>query len=103
MRRRQTRAVVEPPARLRAYDPAEWLPLVDPAGYDPDEYRGRREGQPVGPPGMSVGAWRRQEAQRLWSRERLAWHAAHGWPGKDTVDLLRETIAMRRGQENEDE
>lgn len=96
MRRRQHRQQGEPPARLAVYDEGEWLPLVDPAGYDPDRHRGIRDGLPYGQPRPSLAAWRRQEASRLWARARLDWLAEHGWPGMTRVELLRDTAAARR-------
>jgi hypothetical protein len=85
----------EPAARLRAYDPVDWLPLVDPDGYDPDRYRNRRDGQPYGEPRVTFEDWRRQEAWGQWTRARLDWCSEHGWPGGlDVVDLLREQVRV---------
>ena len=87
----------EPPARLRAFDPDEWQPLVDPDDYDPDDYRNRMNWEPVGPVRTSFEAWRRQQAWNLWSRARTEWHKAHGWPGGlDYVELMQETVRIRR-------
>ncbi len=76
----------EPPARLRTYDPADWLSLVDQTRYDREAPRLSRED------------WLRQEARALWGRARLEWHDEHGgWPGGLTpIDLLREQMASRR-------
>jgi hypothetical protein len=87
----------EPAARLRAYDPADWLPLVDPDDYDPDDFRNRRDWQPYGEPRVAFEDWRRQQAWNLWTRARLDWCGVHGWPGGlDVVDLLRESAHVRR-------
>ena len=87
----------EPPARLIAYDEADWLPLVDPAGYEPEDYRNRGPDGPYGPPRWTFEAWRRQQAFSTWSRARLDWCTAYGWPGGlDHVELLRETVQVRR-------
>lgn len=96
MRRREP-APVEPPARLVAFDPAEWLPLVDPAGYRPDDHRNRSNGVPVGPPHQTLEQWRRGEALSLWSQARMDWQKEHGWPGElDVIDLLKQTMRIRR-------
>lgn len=87
MRRREVRDErVEPPARLRAFDVAEWLAEVDQAGYDPARFRS-----------WSHENWRRNEALSAWGRARLAWQSEHGWPGGlDALDLLREQVDVRR-------
>ncbi len=38
----------EPPARLRAFDWADWLPLVDVSEYHPDDWRDVRDRVPTG-------------------------------------------------------
>jgi len=87
----------EPPARLRAFYPDEWLPLVDPDEYDPDDYRDRMNWEPVGPVRLSSADWRLNRAWRVWSRARMEWHKEHGWPGGlDYVELTQETVRMRR-------
>ncbi len=71
------------------FDAADWLPLVDDADYR------CRYGQSVAL--QPLAAWRLHEALALWSRARLDWCRQHGWPGGlDSVDLLRETVAVRR-------
>ncbi len=89
MRRRLERSErAEPPARLLHFDAAEWLPLVDDSEW-------RRYGQ-AGPL-QPLAAWRLHEALTLWSQARLDWCRQHGWPGGlDSVDLLRQTVAVRR-------
>ncbi len=67
---------------------AGWLPLVDDGEW-------RRYGQAGAL--QPLAAWRLHEALALWSRARLDWCREHGWPGGlDSVDLLRETVAVRR-------
>lgn len=89
--------VVEPPARLRAFEASDWVPLVDPGGYDPEAYRNRGPDGPYGEPLMSLSQWVTQQARSLWWRERVAWCRAHGWPGGlDWVDLFRAEVAARR-------
>ena len=55
MRRRPRRVdpADAPPARLLAYDSADWLPLVDVDEYHPDDWRNIRDGQPYGEPRFS--------------------------------------------------
>ncbi len=98
VKRRQQQTVPEPPARLLAFDPADWLPLLDARAYDPDMYRQRRDGVPYGDPSVSFRNWQHQEARSLWGRARRAWHEEHGgWPGGLTpLDLLRQERAERR-------
>lgn len=97
MRRRDDRPQVEPPARLRCYDAAEWLPLVDLDGYDPDRYRNRGPEGFRGEPTFSAHDWRDLEAHQLWARARYAWVKLHGWPGGLTVlDLIRAEVGVRR-------
>ena len=93
MRRRTDRLDrSEPPAHLVAFDAADWLPLVDASGHA--DYR-RRHGPAIAP--QALAAWRLQEALTLWSGARLDWCRDHGWPGGlDYVDLLRQTLAIRR-------
>lgn len=96
MKRREP-APVEPPARLVAFDLGEWLPLVDPAGYDPERYRNRSNGAPIGEPRVSLKSWRESEALSLWSHARMDWQAEYGWPGELTVvDLLKQAMSVRR-------
>lgn len=95
--KRRAPAPVEPPARLVAFDEADWLPLVDPAGYHPDDHRNRSNAQPVGPVHRTLEQWRLGEAITLWSQARTAWHAEHGWPGGlDVFDVMRESMYARR-------
>ena len=89
----------EPPARLRAFDYADWPPLVDVSEYHEDDWRDRRNWEPVGPVKFPFEAWRRDQAWHLFSQARLAWQEEHGWPGGlDFVELLQETVQMRRQQ-----
>jgi hypothetical protein len=86
----------EPPARLRAFDAADWLPLVDLTEYREDDWRDIRDRRPVGPVKFPFEAWRRDQAWHLFSRARLAWQEEHGWPGGlDCIQLLQETVGMR--------
>ena len=95
-RRRKADCLVQPPARLVAFDLADWLPLVDPAGYDPEDYRNRGPDGPYGPPNWTFEAWRAQQAWNAWSHARLDWLERYGWPGGlDFVELLRETVTAR--------
>lgn len=97
MRRRVPPLVHEPPGPLLVFDLAEWLPLVDPGGYDPEAYRNRGPGGPYGPPVLSAENWRRGKAWGLWSQARLDWCDRYGWPGGlGVVDLLRQQVAARR-------
>ncbi len=99
MRRRVQEVAPEPPAKLRAFDARDWLPMVDLSEYDPEMYRNRGPGGPYGPPSVSLEDWARQQTRNLWSRARLAWHQEHGWPGGLTaVDLLRQERAARPGR-----
>ncbi len=41
LKRRQQNPLLDPPPRLLAFNPADWLPLVDPSGYNPEMYRNR--------------------------------------------------------------
>lgn len=96
MRRREP-ALIEPPARLVAFDAAEWEALVDPAAYSPDDHRNRTDNRPVGEPHMTLEQWRLGEAITLWSRARMDWCEEHGWPGIDNkIELLRQTVWVRR-------
>ncbi len=97
MRRRQRSERAEPPARLLEFDAADWLPLVDVLAYDSDRYRNRADGVPYGELTLSLDDWQHHEALTLWSQARLDWCRQHGWPGGlDFIDLLRETVAVRR-------
>lgn len=99
MRRRPPRLdpADEPPARLLAFDPADWLLLVDVSEYDPDDYRGRRNHELVGPVRFSFENWHLQQAWQLFSRARMDWQEEHGWPGGlDFIELLQEEVRMRR-------
>lgn len=97
-RRPRDRDIPEPPARLRAYDPAGWLPLVDPTEYHENDWRDIRDRVPVGPVKFPFEAWRAHQAVTLWSRGRLDWCNEHGWPGGwDCIDVLRDTVRIRRG------
>ncbi len=91
MRRRLERSdPAEPPARLLAFDAADWLPLVD---DDAEQWRRYGQAGALQP----LAAWRLHEAMALWSRARLDWCREHGWPGGlDSVDLLRQAVAVRR-------
>ncbi len=94
--RRRASPADDPPARLRAFDFADWLPLVDVSEYHPDDWRDIRDGVPVGPVKFSFENWRRDQAWHLFSRARLAWQEEHGWPGGlDAVELLQQTVALR--------
>jgi len=96
-RRRRDLDIPEPPARLLAFSEGEWLPVVDPAGYDPEDYRNRGPDGPYGPPRWTFEAWRLQQAVNMWSRARLDWQMEYGWPGGlDYVELMQETVRMRR-------
>jgi hypothetical protein len=64
------------------------LTVVDPSDYDPDEHRGRPNGEPYGEPVMTVDGWRLREAFSVWLDERLAWHSEFGWPRQLTVVYL---------------
>ncbi len=80
----------EPPARLVEFDAADWLPLVN---DDADRWRRHGQAGALKP----LAAWRMHEALTLWSQARLDWCRQHGWPGGlDSVDLLRQTVAVRR-------
>ncbi len=98
--RRRVRELVqeEPPAKLRAFDPAVWEPLVDVSEYDPEQHRNRGPNGPYGPPSLSREDWKHQQARLLWGRARRAWHDEHGgWPGGlSPLDLLRQEVAARR-------
>ncbi len=97
MRRRQREMAVEPPARLLVFDAADWLPLVDPSGYDPDDHGNRMSHVPIGPVRCSFEDWRRQQAWNLWSRARVDWCRKYGWPGGlDWLELLQQTVQLRR-------
>lgn len=85
MRRRPPR-MVEPPARLRCYVEADWLQLVD-LDTDDSQWHGYSSRQ----------GWRRCKAVTLWGDARRDWYLLHGWPGGlDSLDLLREQLAVRR-------
>jgi hypothetical protein len=89
--------VVQPPGRLLAFDPNDWLGMVDLAGYDPDEHRNRRDGLPYGEVKHHQDEWALFRAHQLWSRERHAWRDRYGWPGGlSMLDLLRQDVAERR-------
>lgn len=99
MRRRAQRIdpAHQPPARLRAFDAADWLPLVEVSDYHPDDWRDRRNWEPVGPVKFSFENWRRDQAWHLFMRARLDWFDQYGWPGGlDYISLLQETVHMRR-------
>ncbi len=98
VKRRQQNPLLDPPPRLLAFNPADWLPLVDPSGYNPEMYRNRGLNGPYGEPSMSLQDWQHQQARSLWGRARLAWFEEHGgWPGAlSPLDLLREEVAARR-------
>ncbi len=97
LRRRQQNRLPEPPPRLLEFNPADWLPLVPPAGYNPDMYRNRGVNGPYGEPSLSFENWWHQQARTLWGHARRAWHDQHGgWPGGlSPVDLLRQEVADR--------
>lgn len=89
----------EPPARLIAYDEADWLPLVDPDDYDPERYRNRGPDGPYGEPRFTFENWLRQEAWNLWTRARHDWCQQYGWPGGLTiVDLFRQEVQLVRSR-----
>lgn len=97
MRRRERPVEAQPPAHLLAYDPADWLPQVDDAAYDPEQHRNIHAGERVGGPHYMHACWRQSQALQLWSRARQEWLHEHGWPGGVTiVDLLREDVRVRR-------
>ncbi len=101
-RRREPPGYVEPPPRLLAFDLADWLPLVDPSGYDPDDHRNRMNHVPVGPVRFSFEDWRRQQAWNLWSQARLDWCKRYGWPGGlDVVEVLQQTVQLRRARRSD--
>jgi hypothetical protein len=101
MRRRERGEVIEPPGHLVAFHRNDWVPLVDPAGYDPDRHRNRGPDGPYGPSWMSYDNWLEGEAQSLWTSARLQWCREHGWPGGlDVLDLLRQAVNVRRGGPN---
>ncbi len=97
VKRRQQNRLPEPPSRLLAFNPAEWLPLVDPSGYNPEMYRNRGVNGPYGEPSLSLQNWMNQEARTLWGRARRGWHDEHGgWAGGlSPLDLLRQEVADR--------
>ncbi len=97
MRRRFYRATPEPPARLRAFDPAEWLPLVDVLAYGPDGHRNRTACRTASRGfRCALGSTRRPSR---CGRARLAWHQEYGWPGGlSPLDLLRQERAARLGR-----
>lgn len=85
----------EPPTRLRAYDPADWLPLVDPDEYHPDDWRNIRDGQPYGEPRFTFADWRTDQARHMWAKARHDWCDEHGWPGgQDFIDLMRQEVRL---------
>jgi hypothetical protein len=95
VRRRARTDLVEPPARLVAYDAADWLPLVDVSEYRPDDWRNIENGVPVGPVRFAFEDWRRNEAWHLWTRARHDWCQLHGWPGGlDIIDLFGQEVRL---------
>jgi hypothetical protein len=95
--KRRMPAPPDPPARLLTFSAEDWLPLVDPAGYDPDRHRNISNGVPYGEPHMTAEQWRLGEALSLWSRARQDWHREHGWPGHmEYFDLMRDSMRVRR-------
>jgi hypothetical protein len=99
VRRRARTEVVEPPARLVAYDAAEWLPLVDRTGYDEERFRNYGPMGPYGEPFFAFEDWLSGEAFGLWTRARHDWCDRFGWPGDLTVlDLLRQEVHMKCGR-----
>ncbi len=95
----------ELPAKLRVFDARDWLPMVDPSGYNPEMYRNRGMNGPYGEPSLSFENWKHQQARTLWGRGRRAWHDEHGgWPGGlSPLDLLRQELAARRRADRERE
>ena len=79
-----------------AFDPADWLPLVDPDDYDPLLWTNRGPDGPRGEPTLTLDGWVDREARTLWFRARMDWCRQYGWPGgKDWLDLLRESRENR--------
>lgn len=98
MRRRALTEVVEPPARLVAYDETDWLPLVPDEDADPEDYRCVRDGKPYGDV-PAAETLRRGAAWGLWTRARHDWCEQHGWPGGlDIIDLMRQEVALVRSR-----
>ncbi len=94
-RARQVDPADEPPARLRAYDPADWLPLVDVDEYQPDDWRNIRDGQPYGEPRVTFDNWRTDQAWHMWSKARHEWCDEHGWPGGlDVINLMQQEVRL---------
>lgn len=96
-RPRQVDPADEPPGRLLAYDPAEWLPLVDVTEYHPDDFRNIRNGVPYGEPRFTFKNWRTDQAWHMWCRARHDWCDEHGWPGGlDFIELMQEEVRLIR-------
>ena len=79
--RRRSDPAVEPPARLRYFDPANWNSV---------------DGLDLLP--ICAGSAERRWAHlqfRAWCSARLAYHAEHGWPGGDCVSLISEHVRIR--------
>lgn len=71
----------EPPANLRAFDPAQW---ADAEWESPGQgYAGSDE------------FWIVQLRLRAWTRARLDYAAVHGWP-TDSVEMIGEHVRVRR-------
>lgn len=88
-------AADQPPVKLLAYDPADWLPLVDTSEYHPNDYRNVRDHVPYGEPFFSFKHWWADEAWHMWTRARHDWCDEHGWPGGlDFINLMQEEVQM---------
>jgi hypothetical protein len=95
MRLRQAE-VLAPPARLVAFDPADWTPLVGEQRYNPENHRLRSKGG-AGPVTVTLAQWQHSQAYAFWTQARLDWCELKGWPGGlSVVDLLREQRLSRR-------
>lgn len=88
--------MAEPPAKLRSYREADWLPLVDATQYREDDWRDVRDRVPVGPVTFLFEDWVRDQAWHLYCSAQLAWLDQHGWPGGlDFVQLMQQQVQRR--------